>query len=208
MDGNDRRAGQERPEVDEVAGFTEDSPAPFVRVTLPMVIGKAAGVDAQQDVPPARQRCQVRLRGEAQRRETPIEPDLEKSLGPAGGGNHLLEIFPRQSQRLFDEDMFAGIQGADGLAGVQAVRCGQQDRVDVGIAENCVFVGACAAKAEALLAVLGGDTARRDNGTQLAIRQSPSTPAAASSAQRLRAPMTPRVQRFCCVKVRPAAGTT
>src|SRR5712692_4348770 len=99
------------------------------------------------------------LEPKRERGEPAVETDNKKRLA-----NRLLVlVYPHdlaqlifiQTQRLFAEDVLAGLQGCQHLSGMQVMTSGDDDGVDRQIADQSVFIGGTVVKSELLRDVLG-----------------------------------------------------
>src|SRR5712692_9670651 len=156
---NRRSAHQESQEVHKMADFPDDASAALFRIIQPVIGRNEAGIHAVMQRQGLMNSAKKTLEPKRERGEPAVETDNKKRLA-----NRLLVlVYPHdlaqlifiQTQRLFAEDVLAGLQGCQHLSGMQVMTSGDDDCVDRQIADQSVFIGGTVVKSELLRDGLG-----------------------------------------------------
>ena len=103
--------------------------------------------------------------------EHPLHAVVQGFVASQGGFVHLLALFHGEGHRLLAENVFSGIQGVQGHAGMQAEGCGDDDPVDFFVFEQGAVVAVktgfreecgCLLEMRGIVVAQGDDTGRRD----------------------------------------------
>ena len=157
----DRRAGQKAQQVDEVTGLSENASAADILVLRPMTWRDAAGVHGHDEGFRSGDALQQALDLDDVRGEAAVEADhQQRLLAPrAVGLADLLELILGEAERLFDEDVLAGLERCDNVFRMRIVARRNHDRGDARIVEDAREVRGGGSEA-VLPRELGGAEAR------------------------------------------------
>ena len=114
-------------QIDEVTNLADDAAAALPRVLDPVVAGDPAGVDAITNRKWAVPIPKEFFGGDRGRRKASIVANHQLALRLSSCGNHALQFFLVQGERLFDKHMLSQLQRAPREFGMCIVPRGNHD---------------------------------------------------------------------------------
>src|SRR5439155_21443152 len=154
-------------QVHKVANFADHPTVTLLGIVAPVRGRQPSGVDPVKNGERSAASLEKLLALAGKRGKPAVEADREN---PAGGGvsfGDLVEFNFTHAQRLFDEDVFALLQGRDHQGRVQVMRRGDEDGVLGLVAQDLRGVSRAIAKPEAPGGSLGGDAGRVRQASEL-----------------------------------------